>query len=803
MSDVPPLPAPSDSTARFDALLRAAATTVDTCQLTVDGDGMVLVASSTTLAILGRNHKELSGAHIRDVLTETNPATIEALLGAETARIETQVRLPDAELRWVEVIVGPVPDGGELRGSVIVIRDIDALRASNEELSHRTTWFDRVLSSAPMLVFVLDQDFTPLVPMSSAGRVFKVDFAEAGVPAFLNRVHAYDRPAVRGIMAQVQHEPGVHLTVRFRVQGSDMVFRWFEAEAVNRLNDGGVRAIVGSVREVTQKVQSEEKLRQSEERYALIARASDDALWDWALDSTQAFLSPRYFELVGLNQPQADGDRPNHWFDRVHPDESGVVGNVIQAQIQGGADPVRQQFRLRHEDGTWRWIECRSVAVRGTNGRAVRLAGSLTDITDRVLRDASTGLPTRAVLVDRIGRCVERARRDATQGFSVLVVALERFDVLRGDLDRSTAERLLTRVARRAEDCLRGTDSVARLDGTRLGVLLESVDDVTGAHRAAERLHEAFSRPIEVDGRDFFSDVQIGISLWTKAVVDAEGLLGQAESALARAIVSGAHQTAVYDPDEHKRALDRIQIEGELRQAIAESGLSVVFQPIVRMDGGDAVGAEALCRWNHARRGFVPPSTFIPVAEASDLIGALDRWVLGESVRHSSGWRAGYISVNLSARELRRANLAEEIVRTMGERGFPPSRLRLELTETALVENAEEAHKTLRTLRDAGVHLALDDFGTGYASLAYLRRFPFDVIKIDRSFVSNVETDRQSRAITTAILALARELSLDVVAEGVETESQRLALLELGCTYGQGYLWSRPVPPAEIHPRFV
>lgn len=799
----PSTPAPTDATTRFDALLRAAAAMLETCQLTVSLDGVVLVASSNTDSILGWNRKDLVGKTLASIFSESDPSGVDALMRAQEGRAEFALRLPTGATRHVEVWIGSVPEGVELEGRIVSVRDIDARRAHEDESSRRASWFDSVLSSAPMLVFVLDRNFVPLVPMSSAARVFRRTFSGDGIGAFVEVVHPFERATVRAAMADVLASPGIHKSVRFRVQGDDHQWRWFETEVVNQLDHPVVQAIVGSVRDVTSKVRAEDHMRRSEERYALIARASDDALWDWDLGGSSVYLSPRFYELVGLGDPGAGEAAISAWLDRIHPEESGVVGNVLQAQIQGGADPVRQQFRLRHEDGSWRWIECRSIAVRGPNQRATRLAGSLTDITDRVLRDGSTGLPTRAVLLDRIGRCIERARRDQNQLFSVLVVALERFDVLRGDLDRNTAERLLARVARRAEDSLRGTDSVARLDGTRLGVLLEGIGDVAGAHRAADRLHDAFSRPIEIDGREFFSDVQIGLALWNKAAAGPESLLTQAESALSRAILGGAQQTAIYDPEEHKRALDRIALEAELRRALQDGGLSVVFQPIVRIEGEVPVGAEALCRWTSARRGFVPPSTFIPVAESSDLIGDLDRWVLRESVRHSAEWRDAYISVNLSARELRKQTLVSDVARALERHSFDPSRLRLELTETALVENADEAQRTLKAFRDMGIHLALDDFGTGYASLAYLRRFPFDVIKIDRSFVMNLETDRHSREIATAILAMARSLDLDVVAEGVETVQQRDLLRELGCCYGQGYLWSKPVPPDQIRSRFA
>ena len=549
-------------------------------------------------------------------------------------------------------------------------------------------------------------------------------------------------------------------------------------------------------------------LRESEARYALAARGANDGLWDWDLQTDQVYYSPRWKALLGYEEGEI-GAGLEEWFRRVHPEDLPGVRAEIEAHRQGLTVHFENKHRLLHKDHSYRWVLSRGLAVRGRDGRAVRMAGSLTDITQDKVADPLTRLPNRVLFMDRLGRALERAKRNRDLRFAVLFLDLDRFKVINDSLGHLMGDQLLIAVARRLEACLRSGDTVARipsqatvarLGGDEFTILLEDIQDVANAVGVAERIQEELAVPFILNGTEAFTSASIGITLGPAGYEQADEMLRDADAAMYVAKAGGKARYEVFDAAMRARALDRLQLEAELRRAIERREFCLHYQPILALRSGRLAGFEALLRWQHPERGLLMPAEFISVAEDTGLIVPLGWWVLGESCRQMSAWQACFptdpplvISVNLSSKQFLQGELATEIERLLAEVGLDPRSLKLEITESAIMGDPESAAVMLAHLRGLGVQVCIDDFGTGYSSLNYLHRFPVDTLKIDRSFVLHMDHAEENRQIIQSIVALAHNLALDVIAEGVETAAQQHQLAALNCEYGQGFFFSTPV----------
>jgi diguanylate cyclase (GGDEF)-like protein len=428
------------------------------------------------------------------------------------------------------------------------------------------------------------------------------------------------------------------------------------------------------------------------------------------------------------------------------------------------------------------------------------------DAQHRALHDSLTGLPNRALFEDRLDRALAEQER---RGSSVAVIFLDidHFKLVNDSLGHHAGDELLTAIAPRLKQALRPGDTVARFGGDEFGVLLEDVSNERDATRVAERIAGALARPFVVDGREHFVTVSAGIALGRAADLPAT-LIRDSDAAMYRAKERGRARYEIFDEMMRVRIAHRLQIENELRSAIDRSELRVHYQPVVSLATGRITGVEALARWQHPQHGLMQPADFIPIAEESGLITALGRWVLEQACSQTSGWHRANadeapigISVNMSVRQLGdHHQLTEFVRRTLEVTGLDPASLSLELTEGALIDEAETAAAALRDLKGLGIRLVLDDFGTGYSSLASLQRLPFDSIKLDKTFVSRLGQDRVDHAIVTAVVALAQSLDLTVIAEGVETAEQLAIVKALGCHHAQGFYFSRPIVPEELGP---
>jgi diguanylate cyclase (GGDEF)-like protein/PAS domain S-box-containing protein len=560
--------------------------------------------------------------------------------------------------------------------------------------------------------------------------------------------------------------------------------------------------------DVTEQAHATHALKRREERLALAAEGANDGLWEWDLRTKEFYFSARWSAMIGLSVPGGIG-RPDEWFERVHADDVGPLKDALDAHLSGKVDHFEHEHRLRHEDGTYRRFLCRGVALRGASRRATRIAGSLTDTTEQSnvqerlrsvgFRDALTGLCNRTVFVEGLGRRLQEFKdRRGGERFAVLYLDLDRFKVVNDSLGHLVGDELLIVVSRRLESCVRPGDALARLGGDEFAILLNGLGDAQQANAIASRIQDALSAPCSIGGREVFTSASIGIAFGRAQYNNPDEIMRDADTAMYHAKSRGKARHELFDADMHARALDRLGLENDLRYAVNHNDFEVHYQPIVSLASGMCVGFESLVRWT--RNGeMVSPATFIPIAEELGLIEPLGTWVLQKACATFADWRRRFsggglefITVNVSSRQLLQQNFLQIVEQAVHEARMEPRDLRLEITETALMDSPNTAAELLRELRDFGVKIYLDDFGTGFSSLSHLHKLPVDALKIDRSFVRSLLLPDRA-AIVESILALARTLNTSVVAEGIETVVQARELERLGCTHAQGFLFSRPI----------
>jgi diguanylate cyclase (GGDEF)-like protein/PAS domain S-box-containing protein len=552
-------------------------------------------------------------------------------------------------------------------------------------------------------------------------------------------------------------------------------------------------------------------LRRSEERYAVAVRATNDGIWDWDLIAERVHFSERWKMLLGYED--LDSDQMTAWFALVHPDDLERLRHEIDGSVAGESPYFENEHRICHGDGSWRWVLCRGLSTCDAVGTPIRITGSLSDITERrnaeerlihaALHDSLTGLPNRALLMDRITQCV---RRDewGHGGCAVLYIDLDRFKLINDSVSHAAGDGLLIELARRMEQVLRPSDTLARLGGDEFAVVLEDISSPAQALEISTRLCQTIAESVPFERRTLQIVGSIGIAHNLDGIVAPEVLLRNADIAMYDAKGHGGGRWAIFDHSMHQRVVDRMSLETHLRQAIEQRRLRTFFQPIIDLSTGAIRSLEALARWP-AGEHDVPPAQFIPVAEESGLIDQLGCLVLSDACRTLSEWRRQglvspevTVSVNVSVRQIIDSRLVDHVRAALADSGLSPENLVLEITESTLIENPQLVSTVLQQLLDLGVTVELDDFGTGYSSLTVLHDFPGDTLKIDRAFVATMIDRPESETIVRSIVSLAHSLGLRVTAEGIEDTDQLNALTALGCEYGQGYHFSRPLPASDI-----
>jgi diguanylate cyclase (GGDEF)-like protein/PAS domain S-box-containing protein len=552
---------------------------------------------------------------------------------------------------------------------------------------------------------------------------------------------------------------------------------------------------------------SERRLRESEERYRLLVELSPEAVVVECAGAL-SYVNAAGVQLFGAASPEDLLGKP--LADFVHLETRENFISWAARVSEAGRTELRPE-RLARLDGATAEVEIvmASVVFHGQTATQVLIR----DITERkraeeqlqhhALHDSLTGLPNRALFMDHLKLAISRRQRNRERLFAVLFLDLDRFKVVNDSLGHLTGDRLLVSVARRLESCLRAGDTAARLGGDEFTILLDGIKDHADAELVAERIQELLAQPFHLDGQELLVSASIGLTYPGRGGETPESLLRDADTAMYRAKAGGRARHKVFDETMRSTAVARLQLENELRRAIERQELRVHYQPIISVENGKISGFEALARWQHPERGLLQPEAFIPIAEETGLIISLDLWMLNEACRQIRDWQHSLptaegltINVNLSGKHFLQSDLVSQVEDVLRKTGLNPRSLRLEITESAVIENTLNTTRTFNQLRALGVALSLDDFGTGYSSLSYIHRFPVTELKIDRAFINQLGQSERGDVART-IVALAHNLGMEVVAEGVETVEQLSELKALSCALVQGYYFSRPVTHEE------
>lgn len=561
--------------------------------------------------------------------------------------------------------------------------------------------------------------------------------------------------------------------------------------------------------------ETEKRLHACEERYALAAKGANDGLWSWDLERGEMHLSPRWCALLGL-EPEELLLAPEDWWRRIHPDDVERVRIDLDAHLAGESETFEIEHRMVHTEGRYLWVLTRGEAVRDEYGTPARIAGSLTDITKQklaeerlrhdALHDDLTALPNRSMFMDHLGRVLQRARRSEQPfQFAVLFLDFDRFKRINDSLGHLVGDQLLIAIARRLGSCVRPADTVARLGGDEFTILLDRVAGVTGATRVAERIHQALREPFRVASLEVFITASVGIAVGSRTYERPEEILRDADTAMYRAKAAGKARHEVFDEAMHAHALEQLRLETELRLAVKRKEFRLRYQPVVSLEDGRTVGIEAFARWQHPKRGLLAPASFLAVAEESGLIVDIGWWIFREACTQMKAWQDRFrcarslaIHVNLSGKELFQPELPERIEAVLAETGLKPEHLVLDIPENVIMHKAESSVTILGQLKSLALRIHLDDFGTGYSSLGYLHRFQIDTLKIDHSFIRHLRASGDNRKTVRAIVSLAENLGMDVIAEGVENQEQFEQLKKLRCKSAQGSFFEEPRTKEEM-----
>lgn len=561
-------------------------------------------------------------------------------------------------------------------------------------------------------------------------------------------------------------------------------------------------------REIGERKQVEQLLQESEEKLEGILNSLEEVVWSISVPTRKLlYLNPAAQKVYGYPASEFLNDS-NLWFEVIHPEDCQWVERSYQTLLKQGHLEV--EYRILRPDGEMRWLSVRSHVTYDKNGMAMRTDGTVNDITRRkqvegqlihdALHDTLTALPNRTLFMERVELALQKTAQCKDYLFAVLFIDLDRFKLVNDSLGHATGDRLLIATANLLKQCLRPMDTIARLGGDEFTIFLDGLKDITEATRIAEQIQAKLTSPFQFENHTVFTSASIGIVPGSTRYEQAADLLRDADIAMYSAKEQGKARYAIFNQVMYEQNLELLQIESDLRLALERQEFCLYYQPIISLLTGRLTGFEALVRWRHPRHGLIPPAKFIPVAEDTGLIVSLGEWVLREACRQLRVWQTQFpslaplnISVNLAIKQIKEPNLLEKIAQILTETGLDGRCLKLEITETMLMEDVQETIDKLLQIRAMDIRLSIDDFGQGYSSLSYLHHLPINTLKIDRSFVSQMNFDRENFEIVRTITTLAHTLGMDVIAEGVQTADQFTQLRALGCEFGQGYFFSKPL----------
>jgi diguanylate cyclase (GGDEF)-like protein/PAS domain S-box-containing protein len=775
-------------------------------------DGHFLRVNRSLAAMLGREPHELVGTAVRDV---THPSHHEDDREAMRALAAGELTTYSAEKRylragggeaWVALDVAVVRDAdGAPQYFLSQMTDIGERRAAEQALAQSEERFRTLAAASPAGIFAIADDGRLAYANERLREIFALPAEILDGTPWLERIADDDRERV---VAQVRRSRALGIRSSLDVRVAIDVERWARIHMAPVTDGAGQpTGLVGTVEDVTVEVTARMALTAREAEYRMLAEHSTDFLSRHTLDGTFLYASPVSRSLLGWEPEAMLGHKPR-FLGMDHPDDLEIVENNWVEALRGDRSRTAA-YRARRRDGSIVWLETTFRAVRDGDGKAREMVCVSRDVSERksaelelahrALHDGLTGLPNRTLFLDRLGQSLRRSRR-RERGVAVLFLDLDRFKVVNDSLGHKAGDRLLVDVAMRLSSALRPSDTLARFGGDELTLLCEDIGDDADARAIAERLLRTFAEPFVVEDGEAFLQASVGIALSRDGFETPEDLIRDADAAMYRAKERG-HGAELFDEAMRQDVRDRLALEAALRRGVERGELRLHCQPLVSLTGGRIEGFESLVRWEHPERGLVPPGSFIPLAEETGLIVAIGEWVLREAcatlrrVIDETGMTWLQATVNVSPRQLQQPDFVAQVRTALEEHGLEPESLVVEITESAIMEAGAAA--ILRALKDIGVRLAMDDFGTGYSSLSHLRRFPLDVIKVDRSFIAGLG-DGQGSSIAGAIVSLARALGLRTVAEGIEDDEQHRAVVALGCDLGQGFLFARPMPADDL-----
>jgi diguanylate cyclase (GGDEF)-like protein/PAS domain S-box-containing protein len=748
--------------------------------------------SPSVTAVLGYTPEELIGRLYDSLMSgdesdaEVHEKTDTALATGEGFSSYTVVTAhKDGRRVPIEVMETPIVRDGRVTGMQGFARDITERQRAKEALERSEGYFRSLTENALDVIHVINADRTTRYVSPSITKLLGYEPEELVGQIAETLIHPDDRAGVVEMLEAVRPSGGSDQK-QFRVRHKDGSWRTFEGVARNLMDDPGVGGVVLNSRDITERKQAEVEIL----RLAALSRENPNPVLECGADGEPLHVNPaaertwRELDLSGIRELLADNHE--HLVRTSLADGEGLQ-NV---EVTVGGRIFAWTYRP-HPDAHVVYL----FAVDVTSRRHME-----EQLRHDALHDALTDLPNRLLFMERLTHAILRSKRRSMYQFAVLFLDLDRFKVVNDSLGHHVGDDLLVVVAKRLQTCLREEDTVARLGGDEFAILLEDIEGVEDATRIAERIQVELSEPLSLSGFDVFTSASIGIALSSTAYERPEYLLRNADMAMYRAKAAGQAKFEVFDRAMHAQALTRLQLETDLRRAVDREEFTLHYQPIVSLATGKLDGLEALVRWRHPDQGWMAPDEFIPAAEETGIILPIGEWVLRTACVQARHWQDRYdlpdplkVGVNLSAKQFSQPDLVEQIARALESSGLPAAQLRLEITESAIMENAESATALLARLKELGVQISLDDFGTGYSSLSYLHRFPLDALKIDRSFVMRMHEDPRSAQLVQTILGLARSLGVAAVAEGVETKEQLEELKAIDCEFGQGYLFSRPL----------
>jgi diguanylate cyclase (GGDEF)-like protein/PAS domain S-box-containing protein len=750
-------------------------------------------------------------------------AIMNAQAYGEPHTVEVEMITAKGRRIWVHTRSTLTLHQGEVVKRTSVIRDITAQKQAEAALRASEELFRQVTSQVPGMVYrvhiAVDGVFRYVFVSAGVYDLFGVTPEE--VMADSQLLHTFRHPGdedlyVRDLEGSISE--GLPLSREFRILMRDGTQKWVQMTSSMVSQDATGTLRNGVVLDITARMQAEMALRQRDALWKLALESTGDGVWDWNIATGQESFSKRCLEMYGFSPGEMD-DRITVLDDRTHPDDVSQMKHDRQSHFDGLTTAYTNEHRIRCKDGSWKWILSRGMVIaRDEQGAPLRMTGTHTDISSRKAAealiwhqanfDALTDLPNRRMLRERLEADLKHSREAGLQ-LAVLFIDLDHFKDVNDTLGHQQGDMLLMEAADRLRHCVGDTDTVARMGGDEFTVILPALVDVARVDEMAQKIIHALRTPFQLGTEQTFVSASIGITLFPGDATEIDSLFKHADQALYVAKGAGRNRFSYFTPTLQEEAQVRARLANDLRSALVYGQFWVAYQPIVELATGLVHKAEALIRWEHPTRGLVSPASFIPIAESSGLILEIGEWVFRQAAEQVARWRRSHhpqfqISVNKSPVQFHHnsgntANPSHQAwVEHLASLGLPGQSIVVEITEGLLLDASAEVNAQLLALRDAGIGVSLDDFGTGYSSLSYLQKYDIDYLKIDQSFVRDLSASSKDLALCKAIIVMAHELGMRVIAEGVETTEQRDLLKAAGCDFAQGYLFSKPVPAAEF-----